>query len=217
MAKNTRLQLRAAAREELLEPVAARWTDAQLNRYLNDGQEDLARTGQTRTRATAAVNTGESSVAAPSTILIIERVWWESVGTRSPLRWSNSPFEPDTTSQGRPVIAWLEDDVVRFWPAAQEPGALLFKGKRWPAIMGTDESTHGLPDYECSNEALIAYCVWKAYESDFDPQRDIWGAKYTFQKGRFAAQEAEKNPQTGTVRNVYDDPERLPLTPWDYL
>lgn len=217
MAKMTLLQIRTAARTELLETTAARWSDEQLNRYINDGQEDLAAASQRRVRKTVAVSAGSSTASVSSDVLQITDLWWESGGTRSKVAWADKPFEPDTAGQGIPVLAWLEGDTIRLWPAAQADGTLLVKGIPKPAAMGADSDTHDLPDYQCTNEALIAYCVWKAYETDYDPQREVWGGKYAMLKGRFAQLEMQRQPQTQTVDDVYDDPEPFPLTPWDYL
>lgn len=217
MAKKTLLELRTAAREELLEPTAARWTDAQLNRYLNDGQRDLAEVVRDKARVTINVTAGQSSAVLPSTVHAVEEVWWESGGTRSEVVFSNRPFEPDTASLGTPVKAWIEGDTLRFWPAASSDGTLLIKGVPGVAAMVDDTDTHGLPDDPTAEEALVAYCVWHAYLSDFDPQREIWAAKYGLLRARFAQHQAERNPQTATVRNVYDDEEPILLTPWDYL
>lgn len=216
MAK-TRLQLRTDARTELLEPSAARWSDDQLNRYLNDGQNDLAEVLRTKIRASVSVTSGTSSIPSPSNISVIYDIWWESGGTRSKVMFSNHPFEPDTQSSGIPVKAWLENGTLYFWPSAGSQGSLLIKGRQKPASMDDDTSTHGLPDDPTVDEALIAYCVWQAYNSDFDPQRDLWAVRYAMLKGRFAKAEAERNPQVQTVNNVYDDSEPYPLTPWDYL
>lgn len=215
--KKTLLQLRTDARAELLETTAARWTDAQLNRYLNLGQEDLAKVSASKIRATVSVSIGASSVVVPSSILVVDDIWWEAGGTRYPMQWSNYPFEPNSTDQGTPRLAWLEGDTVKFWPAAQSSGTLLIKGIKRPAAMTDDNMTHDLPDYETVNEALVAFCVWQAYLTDYDPQRDVWSAKYLLLKGDFAKMEAERNPQTARVRDVYCDDIYLPLTPFDYL
>ena len=216
MTRKTRLQLRTEARVELLEPTPARWSDEQLNRYLNLGQEDLAGVGQTRVRAAVAVSAGEGSVSAPATILVIENVWWESGGCRWRVRWAYQPFEPNPGSRGTPRIAWREEETVRFWPSASASGSLLFKGRRRPAAMAADDSTHDLPDFELVNEALIAFAVWQAYLSDFDPQRDIWGPKYGQLKGQFELLELQRNPQRGVMGNVYEEDEPGAAGWWDY-
>lgn len=215
--KKTLLQLRTETRAELLDPTPARWTDEQLNRYLNLGQEDLARAGTTKIRILVPVLAGENSFSAPSSILVIDHIWWESGGSRYPVDWSDYPFEPNSTDQGTPRLAWFENETVKFWPAAQSDGQMFIKGIKRPAAMTADNMTHDLPDYETVNEAMIAYCVWQAYLTDYDPQRDIWSAKYLLLKGEFAKLEIQRNPQTARVRDVYDDDIYLPLTPFDYL
>lgn len=215
--KKTLLQLRTDARAELLEPTPARWTDDQLNRYLNLGQEDLAKVSTSKTRVTLPILAGANSATAPASILVIDDLWWEAGGTRYPMQWSNYPFEPNSTDQGTPRLAWLEIDTIKFWPAAQSDGTLLIKGIKRPAAMADDNMTHDLPDSETVNEAMVAFCVWQAYLTDYDPQRDIWSAKYILLKGDFARMEIERNPQTETVRDIYCDDIYLPLTPFDYL
>jgi len=214
--RKTRLQLRTDARTALLEPVAARWSDDELNRYLNLGQEDLAKVSQTVARAIVPVTAGTSTVTAPSTILTIDDIWWESGGTRSPVEWCELPFEINTTDSGRPYYAWYEGGDIRLWPSPQADGYLLVRGVKRPASMDTDTATHDLPDLETVNEAIVAYCVWQAYLSDYDPQRDTWAAKYAMLKADFARMELERNPRRLRVKNVYDD-YLFPLTPFDYL
>lgn len=207
-------ELRAAVREELLEPTAARWTDSQLNRYMNDILLDLAKVSRTEIQADpVSVSAGAATFALPATILLPKVVVWVEGGTRYRVRWANAPMPRDTTATGTPYLAWLEGSTVRLWPTPSADGQAIVKGVRRPASLADDAD---VPELQDVDEALIAGTVWKAYQSDFDPQRDIWAGQYLAAKGAFVEMELRRNPQTGTVRDIYENDNR-PYHPWDML
>lgn len=212
----TRLQLRTAVRSNLLEPTPARWTDDDLNRYLDDGQDDLAKVSQTTRLETVAVLANASTVTTPSTILNLRwpAYWEDSAGTRSKVRLSNRAMPIDSTTTGRPRWAWKNGKTITLWPKPSDNGNLLIRGVEKPAAFADDNAVSTLEDVD---EALIAYATWKAYGVDFDPQRKDWQQDYLSRKVDYAAMEVSKNPQGAQIDDAYGELDDMPDTPWDHI
>jgi len=215
MAK-TRLQLRTAVRANLLEPTPARWSNDDLNRYLDDAQDNLAEVSQTTKLETVAVTAGTATATIPSTILSIRwpMYWEDSAGTRSKVRLSTRAMPIDSTTTGRPRWAWLNGNAITLWPKPAENGGLLIRGVEKPIPFADDNATSVLRD---SDEALIAYATWKAYEVDYDPQRNVWRENYLTRRAEYAALELSRSPQGAQIEDAYGELDDLPDTPWDYI
>lgn len=198
----TRAQLRAAVRDNLLEPAPARWTDSFLNRMLSDGQRDLADVAQERHLESLTVAAGQATVAVPSTLHVIEAMWWEEGGSRTPLRWAEWPVVPNAQTQGRPQALIRDGGTLRPWPIPQQAGTLLLRGIREPVDFADDNATGHYPD---ADEALIAYATWKAFAADGDPQRETWLADYGQRKAVFAVRQLEQHKTRSVIRDVYGE------------
>lgn len=202
-------ELRSRIRTELLEPTPARWTDNQLNDYLNFIQEDLADVSQTR--LTASVNVTDGVAFFTSTIRIPESFWWIDGSRRTKITPAPIEVIPDTTTMGTPYYYLKDGSTITVFPKAT--GTILVRGIKQPTPMTDDAHSPEWVDY-LVYEALIAGTVWQAYLSDGDPQTQVWEKKYLAKKADFAALELKRNPQRVFIQS---DEETYPIDSVGYL
>lgn len=219
---DARLQLR----DRLDEASPRRWTDSQLNRWINEGCRDIARRAeclQSTTDLAVAANTQQSSLASLSGLLRIHRVEWQTTGTT---QWN--ALEPrdindmdaiwwdhQTQHKSRPNYFTLKGTppalTILLYPTDPTGGTARIWWWRLPVEVTTDASTLDLPDgwYDVA----LDYAEYRAMRKDSDPR---WKEAFDIYKDNLASlveQTRRYNDQNATITPgvphlpswIYDD------------
>ena len=171
----------------LNEPTAARWTDSELQRYINDAQRDIARRipwYRKKDTATATATTQEHN--APSDAQLIYDVSWTETGTSRviPLEmfdFKNIAFSAGTaltTAAGMPRYYWTwgypgtSTFKVNLMPTPGVAGTLTYHYIGSPAdhAITTTAQTGSVIVPLGYEDAVTLYVVYSALMADADPR-----------------------------------------------
>ncbi len=175
-----RATLRATVRRILFDqaaPSASRWSDDDLNRFLNEALLEVSRSAMLRKKAELSFLAGEQSKPLPADLLSIDGLpqWLESGGTeRYELARAEEPYPLDDAS-GSPEEYWLLENGIYLRPIPEFGGTLtLVYFKKFPALLNDTD----LPEPENVDGILIAYAMWQALDFDGNPLSQIWQQKF---------------------------------------
>lgn len=147
--------------------VGSQVTDADIIRWINDAQRDIAVNNQLfQTRATAGVAANQSTYTLPPDILTIHSVRF---GTRKLQGISMQEAEieiPDTGETGEPQKFWIWGGNVSLYPTpgTSDTDDLLIFYTRQPAPITTTADVLELPSHY--HNRVVEYCLQQAYELD---------------------------------------------------
>lgn len=110
-------QMTANVREELQEPTAGLWSDAELKRWLNRGAKALAREAQLQATTTITTAADDESYALPADFGYAERVEIETeVGSGEFRRLVALTIQDRTTDTGEPIGWTVWNGEMWFFP-----------------------------------------------------------------------------------------------------
>lgn len=174
-------------RERLEEATARQWTDAELNRWINEGCRDLARTTECLlASATAAVTAGTQTYTnGPTDIIRIHRVQYEPTGssqkyplearefnTMDSIWWTSQSI---TQSTPQYYTTWGFPPTVTFvlYPTPTINGNLRIYYARQPADVSADGTALDIP--EGWHDLAVDYAEYRAQRRARDPR---WQESY---------------------------------------
>lgn len=177
MADKNRGELRAAVREVLREPVAARWSDATINDYINNALEELARALMRTKTDTSSVDT--ETVNIPEDCLILNSLYWkDSAGNKTEIirqfddRVPLTNYEGDTDKNtGIPDKYWLINNVIYLRPIPDTAGTIEFEYYQKLPELASDED---VPALSGLNNYIKAHAVYEAFFDDGNPMYELW-------------------------------------------
>lgn len=204
------------ARLMLNEPTATRWTDVELQRYINDGQRDIARRipwYRVKSTATATASTQEHN--APSDAQWVYEVSWTETGTSRVIPLEQYDFTNVAFSMGTQLTTAV--GVPRYFYTWGYPGTSTFKINLipTPSVAGTltyhyygSPADHALTTtaqtgsvivplgYE---DAITLFVVYSALMADADPRWQEY--KQLYEQAIAALEEAaiRYSPRTGQL------------------
>ncbi len=191
-------ELITAVRNILREPVAARWTDNDIKRYLNSGLSDLAKLSEKTKTSSISVTYSTSSIVIPSDVLAIKTLYWYDANSgKIELEPSVESMPDDDISTGTPEKYYLLDDNIILRPIPVIDGTLYLAYTKKPAQLLNNTDT---PELKDSDDALISYAVWRAYFEDGDPRATLWENDYAKQALKWQAVEMENYEQPFRVK-----------------
>ncbi len=176
----TMTALLADIRDRLDESTARFWTDAQLERWANEGIRDIARRAETlQTRADITAVTGTQEYSLPTDVLRVYRVEYRPTGSSSvyPLEYRdfNSMDEvwwsAQTISRNYPVMftMWGYPPTLKMivYPTPSTGGSFKVFYYQSPALV-TGSTVIPVPEGWVDLVAL--YCEYLAMRRDADPR-----------------------------------------------
>ena len=182
--------VRTIVRENLEEPSARAWTDAELDRWINEGCRDIARiTECLRASTTVAVTGGTQTYTGPTDIVRIYRVQWEPTGSTQ--KYPLEPREINTldsvwwTSQsistGTPQFFYTwgfpPSVTIGLYPTPTVNGNLRVFYARLSADVTNGATTLDIP--EGWHDAVAEYATYRALRRARDPRWQESYARYT--------------------------------------
>ncbi len=182
-----------------MEPAAALWSDAELNRYLDDA---LIETGQVaRVEGTADIDVTDGSGAVPDDLLYPISFLW-TAPRRYLLPWPHGVFS-NPTAQGSPLYYRLAGGTVEVWPRAT--GTLKLAYWRRASAFEGDGSTVALPEPEAVERIFIEYAVAKAKQKQGDPAYAMHAAEFSRLLGEYTARrlQATQVPRDPIPSEIY--------------
>lgn len=174
-------QLIADVRSHLDEATAAQWSDAEITRWLNEGQRDVARrTEVLQATATIPVTAGQQNYVAPADMLRIHRV--EHTNTGDPTIWALEYrdwhamdqvwWSQQAVTQARPVWYTLwgfpPNVNIVLYPKPHTNGSLKVFYYKLPADLVNPTDTTQLPNGW--DDLLVLWCEHVALRKDADPR-----------------------------------------------
>lgn len=193
-------QLRAKVRSILQEPVPARWSNTDIDGYLNDGLQDMAKIAERLRTKEVAVTAGTATITFPDDLLILHSVYWGDSSSKTELLLAKDNLPADDLTQDTPVYFYLLDGSIRLRPIPNEDKNIYFVYYWKPKIMLDDTD---MPELEGTENALISYAVYRAYFEDGDPRAALWEQDYAKQQLKWLAIENQNNPDIMQVKEVW--------------
>lgn len=194
----TLLELIEKTRSVLREPVAARWTDDDIKRYLNSGLTDLAKLSEKISKTTVDVTANTQSVQIPADVLVLKSIYWfDDTSGKNELYVSYDSLPEDDETTGVPSEYFTIDGEIVLYPIPETDGRLLLTYTKKPSLLVNDTDT---PEYDNCEDALISYAVWRAYLEDGDPRAVLWENDYAKQALKWQTVESENYSQPFRVR-----------------
>lgn len=175
-------ELRTRVRDALDEDTARFWTDAQLNRWINDGAHDVARRSEVlQDTDDVTASSGTQEYTLTNDVLRVYRVEWQpgdSTANRYALEYRdfNSMdaiwWSQQKSSTGYPYwyTLWGYPPQLKLivYPTPSEDGHLFVHHYRLPADMSDDGDDVELPIGW--DEIIINYVEYVALRKDADPR-----------------------------------------------
>lgn len=162
-------------------------TDSMIIRWINDGIKDISyNSNLLQTRATADVVAGQSEYDLPADILSVHNVRYDGVVLRGLSIQEADALYPDhdnTTVQattGIPQNYWIYAQTLFLYPTPDTDGTA--KLRMYYTKLATEIANSGdtLPLPPQFDNAIVAYCLKKAYEKDENWEAaQLQGSQYT--------------------------------------
>lgn len=147
----------------------AQITDADIIRWVNDAQTDIAvKNDLLQVSATTATTAGVQKYTVPTNLLILRSVRWKGVKLQ-PLTMEEADaltISGDTGARGTPVSFWQFARQIYVWPPPDANGTadLTLFYTRQPVVATLTSETPELPlQY---HPRLVEYCIAQAAELD---------------------------------------------------
>lgn len=175
MADKNRGQLRTAIRSVLKEPTAARWSDTDINDYINNALEEVSRALMRMKTVTSSVLKDAETVSLPSDCLVLHELYWiDSNDDKTEIERQfedQVPMTDTADDTGTPTKFWLINDTVYLRPVPDANGTVEFLYYWEMPDLDSDDDTPALSGL---NNVIKAHAVYEAYFDDGDPRYEIW-------------------------------------------
>lgn len=173
--------IREDVRDRIDETAARRWTDAQLNRWINEGAIDIARRTevlQAKQDITAVAGTQEYTL--PTDMIRVHRIEFTPTGSTSTYTPEYRDFNSmdgvwwsqKTSRRGTPVLytVWGFPPTAKLvlYPTPDPGGTITVYYYRLPVEAAADANSPELP--EGWHDLLADYAEYKALRRDADPR-----------------------------------------------
>jgi len=193
--------LRATVRRILFDqaaPTASRWSDDDLNRFLNEALLEVSRAAKRRKIQDYSLTAGSESIALPQDLLRLDAVLWKDNGAAS---WSQvahaeTPYPLDDEEYYERLY-WVIGSNMVFRPVPETPYTVrLGYFYKFPDLAADTD----VPEPANVDGILIAYAMWQALDFDGSPLSAIWQQKFTQQITGWALAEQRKyRRRMGTI------------------
>lgn len=173
--------VRTKVRDRLDESTATFWTDAQLNRWINDGMREVARLTETlQTTSDIAVTASDGTYTAPTDALRIYRAEFKPTGQSNvyPLEYRDFNtmdevwWSSQTTTTGTPALftmwGFVPSLTIQLYPVPSVAGTLKVFYYKLPTAVSADNDT-----IECPagwEDLIVDYAEYNALRKDRDPR-----------------------------------------------
>lgn len=176
----TLLELRTSVRDRLAESIASQWLDPMLNRWINEGLQDVARRTETLQDWTdIAATVGLQQYTLPSNIIRVYRTEWRptsgQVNVMEYRDFNNMDsvwWGSQTTAQSTPVLftMWGFPPTLKMivYPSPASAGSFRVYHYRLPAVLASDTAIAEIP--EGWTDLVVSYCEYMALRRDRDPR-----------------------------------------------
>lgn len=185
--------LRATVRKILFDQAtstSSRWSDDDLNRFLNEGLLEISRVARRRKWQDFALAAGAESLNLPADLLRIDAVLWResSASEWERLSYSADPYPLDDREYDEPCY-WILQNTILFRPVPDANCTVrLIYFYRFPSLTQDTDA----PEPADVDGILIAYAVWQALDFDSNPLSALWEKKYTQQLAAWSLAEQRK-------------------------
>jgi hypothetical protein len=181
VANKTLTELIADVRSHLDETTAAQWSDAEITRWLNEGQQDIARRAevlQTTQSVAGVIDTQQYSFTDPNIVRIYRVEWRPDAGGVYPLEYRDFHnmdsvwWSQQITGSGRPALFTLwgypPNLQLTVYPKPGEDGDFKVFYYKMPTAMSVGADTADVPNgWE---DLLVLYCETVCLRKDADPR-----------------------------------------------
>lgn len=193
----TLAQIRQLVRDRLDEETPRRWSNAQLNRWINEGARDVARRAEClQAKSTVAVTSGSQTVSLSTLtgLLKINRVEWKSTGSSNVYAleyrdfnsmdavWWDQQDNTLSTPRHYTLIGNPPSLTIQLYPIPNTPGNLRILYWKLPLEATLDLATVQIPDGW--HDTIADYAEYKALRKDGDAR---WKEAFDIYKDNLAA------------------------------
>lgn len=218
--------IRTLVRDRLDEDSPRRWTNAQLDRWINEGARDVARRTECLHAKSSAIavtaNTQVTSLSTLTTLLKINRVEWKTDGDSRVIaleyRDYNSMdavwWDAKETATSTPGYYTLTGNPpalsITVYPIPASAGTITVYYWRLPTEATADADTVEVP--EGWHDTLADYAEYKALRRDADPR---WREAFDIYKDNLAALLTQTRRYTDGIDVVTPEAPHLASWVWD--
>ncbi|GAB7387353.1 hypothetical protein BSNK01_11890 [Bacillaceae bacterium] len=194
-------EMRERVRSILQEPVPARWSDEDINGYLNEGLLDLAFMAQRPKSTEIPLAAGQSTVTFPSDFLSIREIYWGDTKGKKPLYLAVEDLPLDDETKGTPKKFYLLNGTIEIRPIPDEAKNVYIVYVATPKELVNDND---VPEFPRCERVLISYAVYRAYYEDGDPRSQLWRQDFDQQLVNWLTVDRQTQPtNTFQVKDVW--------------
>lgn len=197
--------LRATVRRILFDqaaPTASRWSDDDLNRFLNEALLEISRAAKRRKTAALSFTAGEDSKILPADLLRIDgNPLWQVTGEsiRREIISSEDAYPLDNAT-GRPQEYWLIGNSILIRPVPDTSGTLtVVYFYKFPNLAADTD----VPEPENVDDILVAYALWQALNFDGSPLTQMWREEFTRKLASWEIAENKRYYRKRTIAKVF--------------
>lgn len=166
-------------RDQLAETTAAFWTNAELYRYMTDGEREMVRTLECNIVTTAHTSTtGTSGYANPSDCLEVYRLTFDGVPLRKldrnkrDIDMLDMPGYGGTGQSGDPTHYYEVNGYVQLWPNPARSATVGFQFLKDSSALVSGSTAFTIPANH--HTPLQDYVLYRAYLKDQDQGKSEW-------------------------------------------
>lgn len=189
--------IRQIVRDRLDEDTPRRWSNAQLNRWINEGARDVARRAeclQAKNTVSVSANAQTVPLSTLTGLIKVNRVEWKGTGSANVYALEYRDFnsmdavwwdqQDNTTSTPRfyTLIGHPPSLTAQLYPLPSTSGTLRVLYWRLPVEVTADAATVEIPDGWW--DVIADYTEYKALRKDSDPR---WREAFEIYKDNLSA------------------------------
>lgn len=144
----------------------AQITDADIMRWINDAQRDIAvNNNLLQVVAESTLTSGSTEASMPANMLTIRNIYWNKQKLK-PVSYEDATEQSleESEERGTPTTYWVFANKIQIYPSPDVAGNLKVYYTRQPVEVTAVGNTPELPQQY--HNRIVEYCLAQAYELD---------------------------------------------------
>lgn len=195
-------------RDQLVEGTAGFWTDAELYRYMSDGESEINNMVECyRVSSTDTTVTGTSGYTLPTDCVAVTRLTYDSVPlklvSRREMDALDMPGYGGSTKSGQPTHWYMYEGMAYLWPVPSAAKTIEYDYVASPPAITTASSQFAIPRQ--FHIPIQDYTLYRAFTKDQDAGRAEWHKREYMQGTMDARMREQRRRWAGGFPKVVSD------------